>query len=156
MWYFDYSLTAPSRLARQQGGPPETIAEFPPWDPRRAVLEALDAALAGAPGAVDLPEGMRAMELAEAAERSLKRGRTVEMHYDEISELSSFKASMTSIGCALVLLSLVLYVLSRVGLALGIDAAKYLAWAVVPLLGIYGLLQFLRFAARPANADPSR
>ena len=127
------------------------VGEFPPWDAHAALVRVLEDAIAGKPAAVGLDEGIRAMELSDAVARSLKRGRTVEMHYDEISELSSFKANMTSLGCGLVLLSLVLYVLSRVGLALGMDAAKYLGWAVVPLLSVYALLQLLRFAARPAR-----
>ena len=39
------------------------------------------------------------MELSEAVVRSLRRGRTIDLHYEAISEEASFKSIMTSTGC---------------------------------------------------------
>jgi myo-inositol 2-dehydrogenase/D-chiro-inositol 1-dehydrogenase len=156
VWVFSSDLASPSRLTSNTGGEKELLAEFGAWAPRSAIIDELRQVMNGAPAALSLAEGMRSMELKEAVGRSLSRGRTVEMHYDEISELSSFKASMTSIGCGLVILCVVLYVLSRVGLALGFESSKYLAWVIVPLLCVFGLLQFLRFAARAGNSNGRR
>lgn len=121
------------------------------WSWRQALLETSAGPSSGAASRLCLQDGMRAMELSEAAERSLRRGRTVDMHYDEISELGSFKAVMTSLGCGLVVLVLCLYVLSLVMKALDIPGAGLIAWSVLPLLGFFALLQLLRFAARPAQ-----
>ena len=43
------------------------------------------------------------MELSEAVVRSLRRGRTIDLHYEAISEEASFKSIMTSTGCVLLL-----------------------------------------------------
>ncbi|RMG38641.1 MAG: hypothetical protein D6725_06800 [Planctomycetota bacterium] len=53
---------------------------------------------------------VRAFEVAWAAERSLRRGRAVELHFDTASERSQFKSQMTAVGCSLLFLTLVLLV----------------------------------------------
>ena len=51
-------------------------------------------------------------ELTETIDRSLKRGRTIELHYEEYSEASStFKGMMSAIGCCLLMVGLFAVVL---------------------------------------------
>ena len=50
-----------------------------------------------------LHDATRAMELAEATARSLRKGRTVDLYYEPISEEASFKSVMTSTGCMLII-----------------------------------------------------
>ena len=84
----------------------EEIVELGDWDPHEAILQTLVAARKSAvepsrdvlPGPT-LNDGTRAMELSEAVVRSLRRGRTIDLHYEAISEEASFKSIMTSTGC---------------------------------------------------------
>lgn len=143
-----------SLLVERSGAAEPVVTEVPPWDPKAAILRLLTDSAEGRPQPPDLSDATRAMEVAEAAARSLRRGRTVDLHYEEISELGSFKAFMTSVGCALLLLAPVVYGITRVGLAFGLTWMRYVAWAIVPALALFALLQFLRFAARePATTS---
>jgi len=94
------------------------------------------------------------MELVEATARSLRRGRTVDLHYERVSESGNFKSVMTSVGCVLLLLVLVALPVALIGPALGIGWTLYIAYAIPPVLILFILLQSLRFAARePVEQD---
>ncbi len=105
-------------------------------------------AVAGRDPHPDLLDGTRAMELTEALGRSLRRGRTIDLHYEEISEAGNFKAVMTSLGCALIVGILVALPIALVGPAFGIDWTLYIAYAIPPVLILFALLQMLRLALR--------
>src|SRR5262249_28757342 len=49
----------------------------------------------------------RAIELVDAIERSARRRRTIDVHFDTPSERGIFKTQMTAIGCSLLVLTLV-------------------------------------------------
>ena len=51
--------------------------------------------------------------------RSLRRGRTIDLHYEAISEESSFKSIMTSTGCVILLVVLLILPLALAGPCLG-------------------------------------
>jgi hypothetical protein len=58
----------------------------------------------------------RACELAEAAERSVTRGRTIELHLETHSEEETFKGLMAAGGCLLVIAALFgLFIASLIG-----------------------------------------
>ena len=139
----------PARLIRRAGERDETIEVLESWDPKGAVLSALDAAAGGEEARPDLLDGTRAMELAAAVARALKRGRTVDLHYEEVSEVGNFKSVMTSAGCLLLFGILIGLPLALAGPALGMAWTIYIAWAIPPLLVLFILLQTLRFAAKP-------
>jgi myo-inositol 2-dehydrogenase/D-chiro-inositol 1-dehydrogenase len=144
----DPTFHGPSRLVRRPAGEEEVVTELDPWDPKDAILRALVEAVAGRPAHPDLLDGTRAMELAEAAARSLRRGRTVDLFYEEMSEAGNFKSVMTSTGCALLLGALVLYAISRAGQGLGFEWMGYLAWVIPPAFLLFILLQLLRYGIR--------
>lgn len=67
----------------------------------------------GGPGTNKVPDGVtpwadavRAFDLLDAARRSLKRRRTVELQFESTSERSQFKTHMTTIGCGLLLFTM--------------------------------------------------
>jgi len=61
-------------------------------------------------------DAARAIELADTVPRSLAKGRAVDLHQEEFSELGTFRGTMASLGCGLVLLGLlVLLVATLVG-----------------------------------------
>ena len=74
----------------------------------QAAQEFLDAVQGSAPATkrplFDAPPwqaAVRAHDLVEAARRSLRRGRTIEVHFGGNSERSQFKTQMTAIGCGM-------------------------------------------------------
>ena len=81
---------------------------FPAWSPAQAAIDELQAALRGEAGALTWPDACRDVELTEAITRSLAKGRTIELHDEEHTEHGTFKGTMTSVGCGLLLASLVL------------------------------------------------
>jgi hypothetical protein len=66
------------------------------------------------------PDAARAIELADTVPRSLAKGRAVDLHQEEFSELGTFRGTMASLGCGLVLLALL--VLLAATLVAGIAA----------------------------------
>jgi myo-inositol 2-dehydrogenase/D-chiro-inositol 1-dehydrogenase len=107
-------------------------------------------------GAGELPgpnllDGTRAMELSEAANRSLRRDRTVELHYESISEDSTFKSVMTSTGCLIFLAILFVLPIAMIGPSLGMSWTLYIPVLIPPALILFLLLQTLRLAIRPAG-----
>jgi myo-inositol 2-dehydrogenase/D-chiro-inositol 1-dehydrogenase len=142
----DWSV--PSRLTRPIAGGTAS-EELPPWDAHRAMLDALARSIAGRATHPDLLDGTRAMELTSAVARSLRRGRSVDLHYEEVSEANNFKTVMTSVGCMVLLGCLVALPAALVGPALGIGQTVYIAYAIPPLLVLFALLQLLRLAVKP-------
>jgi myo-inositol 2-dehydrogenase/D-chiro-inositol 1-dehydrogenase len=141
-------LDGPSRLVRREPDGRETASEFGLWDPRRAILGVLADARAGREAHPDLAVATRATEVAEGVVRSLRRGRTVELHYEDVSEAATFKGVMTSLGCLVLLGSLFAVPLALAGPALGFPWTIYLAYAIPPALVGFTLVQLLRFAIR--------
>ncbi len=82
-----------------------TITETQLWNPHAAALDELRANLATAAES-RWPDAAKSVELAETIDRSLKKGRTIELHQQEFSDISTFKGTMTSLGCGLLLLAL--------------------------------------------------
>jgi myo-inositol 2-dehydrogenase/D-chiro-inositol 1-dehydrogenase len=146
------ALDGPSRLVRRMATDPESVTELPAWDPHAAVLgvfaAALDRGRAGLSSHPNLLDGTRAMELSEATVRSLRRGRTVDLHYEEISEAGTFKGVMTSVGCVVFLAMLVVLPLALIGPPLGFPATIYLAYLIPPILVVFVLLQLLRLGIK--------
>ena len=95
------------------------------------------------------------MELSEAVRRSLRRGRTIDLHYEAISEEASFKSIMTSTGCTILLGILFLLPLALAGPALGLNWTIYLAWLIPPVLVVFAVSQVLRFGIRRERARGS-
>ena len=91
------------------------------------------------------------MELAEATVRSLRRGRTVDLHYEPISEESNFKSVMTSTGCMILIGALFAVLFALAGPPLGYNWTIYIAYLIPPILVIFVVLQTLRFAVRGSD-----
>ncbi|HWE38749.1 MAG TPA: hypothetical protein VG406_19530 [Isosphaeraceae bacterium] len=152
----DPSLLGVARLVRRPATGLATVNELRVFDPSTAILDVLDAAAAGQDVRPDLHDGTRAMEIAEAARRSLRRGKTIDLHYEEVSELGNFKSVMTSLGCLILIGALLVLPLALAGPAFGARWTIYIAYAIPPLLVLFALLQLLRFAARGSDAAARR
>ena len=130
-----------------------------PFDRGLATLGAVDEALgrqatprpADAVPAASWNDAARAIELAETVPRSLARGRAVDLHREEFSDLGTFRGTMASLGCGLIMLALMVVIVGTLvaGIAreFGWTAAGGVvdAWPVVVLvvLGLFLALQIL-------------
>ena len=106
--------------------------------------------------ALGLGDGTRAMELSEAVARSLRRGRTIDLHYESISEESSFKSIMTSTGCMILLAIMLMLPLALAGPPLGFPWTIYIAYVIPPVLLLFAVLQVLRLGIRKEPATSAR
>ena len=111
-------------------------------------------------------DAARAIELAETVPRSIARGRGIDLHQEEFSEIGTFKGTMASLGCAIVLgVLLVLFmatllggIAKEAGWQLGEQIAGIWPLAVLAVLGVFLCLQVLPFLIRSdssSEATPS-
>lgn len=139
----------------------DATEEYEPHVPAETLLRLLtdgtrtacppeSAGLEGVPAAT-WADAARAIELADTVPRSLAKGRSVDLHQEEFSELGTFRGTMASLGCGIILAALVLVVFATLlgGLAheFGWGFGGWLAgtWPAVALgaLGLFLVLQLL-------------
>ena len=142
----------------------------------RETLDEFEASLTGDAALVDWPELVKVFETLDATQRSVKRRRTIELHFEPMSERATFKTQMTAMGCG-VLMVTPLLVLAYLAIASlvppspsagfppdGWERARSLllvvrAFVFAPV-AIFLVLQFLYPLTRPAsgatNADGPR
>jgi len=143
--------------------------ETVPFDRGAAILAVLAARLAGRPDAGDPPaaswdDAARGVELAETVPRSLVKGRGIDLHQEEFTEIGTFKGTMASLGCGIVLLALAVIVgatlLGGIANQVGWKFGEQLAglWPVLVLIamGMFLLLQLLPALVAPAPPPPAR
>jgi len=129
--------------------PAVRTVELPEWNSLAVMIERFEqAALRQSPALPGLNDGIRCMEVAEGAIRSLKRGRAIDLHYEEISEENNFKTIMTSIGCMMVIGIILGLPLILAGPALGLPLTLYLGYLIPIGLAAFAAVQLLRFAIR--------
>lgn len=139
----------PWELRTEVAGRSETLP-LPAWDPAQASIDALDAALAsvdaeGAATASTWEAATEAMEVADAVELSLQKGKSVDVHHQKLTEQLAFRGTMAAFGCGL--LTLGLLVLVAMTLLGGVEAVwgqpLLPSWPLVlfGLLAVFLLLQ---------------
>jgi predicted dehydrogenase len=98
-------------------------------------------------GVLTWQSAIRALELDDAARRSLSRRRVSTLEYPEPTEEVGFKGTMTLVGCGLLWTILVLAILA--------SWFPWLGWAIVPVLFFFLGLQVLRWLvpASPKQAE---
>jgi len=164
----------PSQKWQWSGGR-QSLAALPPleWNAAEAMLRVLHDAchkehrLNAQSDSDEMPspaswaDAARAIELAETVPRSIARGRGIDLHQEEFSEIGTFKGTMASLGCAIVLgVLLVLFVATllggiakEAGWQLGEQIAGIWPLAVLAVLGVFLGLQVLPFLIR-SDSDP--
>ncbi len=129
---------APSvwRLELRTGGEP-AVEEASSWNAGAAALDDLRTTLADRQQPSRWPDAARAIELADTIDRSLKKGRTIDLYEQEYSSAATFKGIMSGVGCGLLLLALA-------GMFIGAVAANMLKHAgLIRAAQIVGTLPYI-------------
>jgi hypothetical protein len=93
------------------------------------------------------PAALRAMELTDTIEISLRRGRMIDVHRQQLTEELSFRGTMSAVGCGvLMLLPPLLIFAGWIGELLGLQFDKN--WWAYGLLGLLGLFLLVQFAPK--------
>ncbi len=124
---------------------------YPGNNIHRQALDTMEAALAGQAISPHWVDGCRGVELADTIERSLHKGRVIELHFEDHTEQGTFKGTMTSLGCAIMLGALGLMLFAAVAGKLGFAIAQYWHFMLLGVLILFLALQSLRlvFASEP-------
>jgi predicted dehydrogenase len=112
-----WSLTIPGET---------TPRNFSDWNSARVALDQFERATHGETAEPDLLDAARATELTETIARSLRRRRTIDLHFEEHSEQNTFKGKMAAGGCLLLMLGLGLVMVAAIA-----------EQANVPLVGLW-------------------
>jgi myo-inositol 2-dehydrogenase/D-chiro-inositol 1-dehydrogenase len=102
------------------------------------------------------PDAARTIEYAETVPRSIAKGRAIDLHQEEFSEIGTFKGTMASLGCGIVLAGLLLLMLATLvgGIAreAGWEAGERVAgawpWIVLAVLVAFRALQVIPLLIR--------
>jgi hypothetical protein len=133
---------------------PVVWADLSGWDPQGAVLEQVQRARAGREVQLAWDDAYRAAELADLMELSGRRGRTLDIHNQEVTERDTFKGVMSAIGCFLLLATPLLLVAGMILQGILRPLASHPVWRLWPVLvliplGIFLVLQLLLMVFPP-------
>jgi len=117
----------------------------PEYDPAaRAIARFVAAAESGSAAASTWPNALHAMELADSIEISLRRGRMIDVHEQQLTEHLAFKGTMAAVGCGVLVVVIPLMLLvGWIAGQLGIPVADYWPHALLVLLALFLGLQVL-------------
>lgn len=162
---FPEGWPGPSRLSYVDGNGQERIEEWPAFHPWEAMVGAMEEALRilprptskrmiGATSGDTLVQSrlgwldeVRALELDDAVRRSIARRRASTLDFQEMTEEAGFKGTMTLVGCGLLWMSVMLVILSF--------WVPWLGWLIMPLIGVFLLMQLLRWVMPAKDSDRS-
>jgi predicted dehydrogenase len=135
---FPVGPDGPAFLTCPDGSGTEREEYWEAWDGWPTMIEVFENAVAKRAAAVSWQDAVRAMELDDAARRSLSKRRTSLLEYPEATEEVGFKGTMTLVGCGVLWAVLLLVILTA--------WVPWLRWAIVPLLVVFLGMQLLRYA----------
>jgi myo-inositol 2-dehydrogenase/D-chiro-inositol 1-dehydrogenase len=140
------------RLQITRSGQAEPAAEYSQADAEQAAAAAARAAVADSNN--DLwREALADLELVEAVERSLRRGRTVELFHEEASEEGTFHGVMAAGGCLILMLGIGLAIVATMVGRFKFAIADIWPKALLAVMGLFLLLQLLKFAFPPRDSN---
>lgn len=104
-------------------------------------------------------QAVHAMELVDAVELSLQKGRTIDVHQQQLTEQLAFRGTMAALGCGLLLVGLGVVIVAALlgGIESLVEQRKLMgAWPIVVLaiLAFFLLLQTMpMLAAKPRRTQ---
>ncbi len=151
--FFDESGRAVQTETHQAGSSAATQLE--PADPATSAIARLVDAVQSDGRASTWPEALRAMELVDTIEISLRRGRMIDVHHQQLSEELAFKGTMSAAGCGMLLvLPPLLLMLGWLAGLVGLPVAQYWPHVLLALLAAFLAVQVLsKLLLRKSNKD---
>jgi hypothetical protein len=134
-------VEAPGRAAERFVA--HVLDETAQVDAAQADAAQAGSALAGSARRIDWPEVCRALEILDAAQRSVQRRRTIELYHERVTEQETFKSVMAVGGCAMLLWVLVLLLLAGIVEGLRLPLRETFVWLLWPVLLFAPLAFFL-------------
>ena len=114
-------------------------------------------------------DAARTIELAETIPRSVKKGRGIDLHQEEFSELGTFRGTMASLGCGIIMIGLFILFLATLvggvaraaGWTFGERLAAIWPYVILTTLILFLVLQLLPFLLpkelrKTDSTEPSR
>lgn len=162
---FSHGWPGPARLCFIDADGQERVEEWPTLDPWPALVESFEAAVSDLAtrskgkaahamttdtlviGRLGWLDAIRALELDDAARRSISRRRASTLDYQEMTEEAGFKGTMTLVGCSILWISLMLLILSA--------WVPWLGWFIAPVFAVFLILQLLRWVM-PSKVEPDQ
>jgi myo-inositol 2-dehydrogenase/D-chiro-inositol 1-dehydrogenase len=149
------SIEADGRRLVGAGNAADESRQYSGAEVEQAAAEAVVAALGDTSHAL-WRDALADLEVVEAVERSLRRGRTVELFHEEASEQGTFKGIMAAGGCLLLLLSIGLAITATIVGKFRLWIANAWPFVLLAILVFFLLLQLLRFVFPPSAAAGAR
>lgn len=115
--------------------------EFPAWTATGSIQQNLESPR---PDCATLIDAARGQELTDAMKRSLQRGKTIELRYDDRSEEQNFKGVMSALGCGVLLFAMFAWIASSILAKMGLTWFGYAVYPILAVLGGFLILQFLQ------------
>jgi hypothetical protein len=113
------------------------------WNEPAVVLETFACAFRGEAVSPIWQDACRDVEIAATVERSLARGRTIELYDEEISEEATFKGMMAVGGCGVLLLGLLGLIVAATLDGLQLSFRHHLLWRLWPVYLLFPIVVFL-------------
>jgi predicted dehydrogenase len=141
--HFPLGDPGPAFLSWRNGDGQAHEEAWDSWSPWPVLVLQFEAAIdqldkkAAKPSGVTWQDTIRCLELDDAARRSVERRRVSGMEYQEASEEVGFKGTMTLVGCALIWVILLLFILSL--------WMPWLRWVIVPVIALFLGMQLFRW-----------
>jgi hypothetical protein len=150
------------QVETNESGKPDTEA-LASYDPAHAAITRLSSVVSTAQTAADRitastwDSATRAMEVVDAAELSLQKGRTIEVFQQQLTERLAFRGTMAAMGCGVLLVAFfVLIIVGVVGGLEGLDRKQLVGpWSIILLavLAFFLSLQAVPFLAGKSSRD---
>ena len=122
-----------------------------------AIQRFVSALQSGDLGSSTWPAALRAMELADTIEISLRRCRMIDVHHQQLTEQLSFRGTMSAVGCGvLLILPPLLLVCGWLAEQLGLSVARYWPHLLLASLIFFLALQVLTKLFLQSDGDDSR
>ena len=160
-WSIQAGPSASSRLTlhTDQGPRSTSLNDVPQAASVAELLQSFVTAMdRRSPPVLDWNAVLQAAEVVDAAQRSVERRRTIELHHETLSERAIFKTQMAAMGCGVLLLTLLLMLgYLALGSLIPLEDGwfRLLRLAVFAPLFLFLLMQFLLPLTRPATDSSS-
>jgi hypothetical protein len=145
-------LMPDDRSAWREASPGANVAAGelqPDWNSAKSAIVEFAAAITSGDDGRDWTQAAHCAELVDATERSVAKGRSVTIHFEEHSDQATFKGIMSALGCGLLMFGLGMLMLAGLlgflGKATGFSTRLLSGWPVLVLvlMVIFLLLQLL-------------